>query len=304
MTRVLVTGAAGFIGRHAIDPLLSRGFDVHCVSRRHQVRSGVSWHAADLLDRNAASELVARVQPSHLLHLAWETTPGVYQEALGNLEWLIATLGLLRAFHAHGGRRVVAAGSCAEYAWTPTSAPLDEVAAPRSPSTFYGRIKDVTRRSLEAFAAAADLSWAWGVVFHTYGPGQDPRRLVPSAIRALLAGEAVRAINPACELDLLHAADIGGAFAALVASDVAGTVNIASGTTVPVGSVVATLATIVGRPDLVDLSPAQAPGSQERVCGATRRMCEELGYIPSISLADGLRGVVDAWRSEPGKGGT
>jgi uncharacterized protein YbjT (DUF2867 family) len=59
--RVLVTGATGFIGRHAVPLLAERGFDVHAVGSAD----------ADLLDPAATESLVKRVQPSHLLHFAW-----------------------------------------------------------------------------------------------------------------------------------------------------------------------------------------------------------------------------------------
>ncbi len=51
MKRVLVTGATGFIGRHALPALAGRGFEVHAVSSRAQASSeGVAeWHQSDLL---------------------------------------------------------------------------------------------------------------------------------------------------------------------------------------------------------------------------------------------------------------
>ena len=78
MKRVLVTGGSGFIGSHCLEPLLHRSFDVHAVSTRPHpgAITAVTWHAADLLDPAAATALVAEVQPSHLLHLAWIVTPG------------------------------------------------------------------------------------------------------------------------------------------------------------------------------------------------------------------------------------
>ncbi len=65
------------------------------------------------------SEIVPprEVQPTHLLHFAWIATPGVYWDSAENFRWVSAGERLLRSFRAHGGRRVVMAGSCAEYDW-------------------------------------------------------------------------------------------------------------------------------------------------------------------------------------------
>src|SRR2546428_12928775 len=70
MKRVLVTGATGGIGRHAVPHLVARGWEVHAVSSSHVPGEdgAVVWHRADLLDP-AQADLVIRVAaPTHLLH--------------------------------------------------------------------------------------------------------------------------------------------------------------------------------------------------------------------------------------------
>lgn len=111
--RVLVTGATGFVGRHAVPALLARGFEVHGVGRG----VGPNQHAADLLAAEDRRALIARVRPSHLLHLAWDAEPGRYWTSEANLDWVAASLDLARLFAAAGGRRFVGIGTCAEYAW-------------------------------------------------------------------------------------------------------------------------------------------------------------------------------------------
>src|SRR6266566_6416242 len=110
MSRVLLTGATGFIGTHAINALLLRGHEVHAVARRAQPRrEGVAWHVADLLKPETPERLVRQARASHLLHLAWYAVPGAFWNAPENERWLDATLRLLRAFGEAGGRRAVMA---------------------------------------------------------------------------------------------------------------------------------------------------------------------------------------------------
>ena len=109
MKRVLLTGARGFVGRHCLAELSRRGFEVHAVSRCANVASrdpGVIWHQANLLDSRTTYDLVARVQPTELMHLAWITICGEYWESPENLSWVRAGLDLIEAFAQHGGRRV------------------------------------------------------------------------------------------------------------------------------------------------------------------------------------------------------
>ena len=119
MKRVLVTGATGCIGRHILPGLLATGWEVHGVSSRDrdQAAGPVRWYRADLLDASQTESLVATVRPSHLLHLAWYIAPGKWAMAPDNLRWVRASLNLLQSFQAHGGTRVVTAGSCLEYDW-------------------------------------------------------------------------------------------------------------------------------------------------------------------------------------------
>ncbi|MBB2963149.1 NAD-dependent epimerase/dehydratase family protein [Methylobacterium sp. R2-1] len=117
MKRVLVTGAAGFVGRPAVAALVARGFEVHAIGRTAP-EGAHAFHAADLLDPSQRRAAVQKAGASHLLHLAWVTTPGRYWQAPENLDWTAASLDLVRMFREAGGTRTVVAGTCAEYDWT------------------------------------------------------------------------------------------------------------------------------------------------------------------------------------------
>ena len=101
MTRVLVTGASGFVGRWSLEPLLARGAEVHAAQRDpgrlKMASTGVVAHAVDLHDGEAVTALMDRIKPSHLLHFAWIATPGVYLTSLENPVWLRSSHPTARA---------------------------------------------------------------------------------------------------------------------------------------------------------------------------------------------------------------
>ena len=120
MKQVLLTGATGFIGRQALLPLITRGFDVHCTYRTKKPdiiydEKNVTWHKIDLLNRNDIEKLFDSISPTYLLHLAWDVSPGSYLESTNNFNWLVSSLHLLHEFAESGGRRAICAGTCFEY---------------------------------------------------------------------------------------------------------------------------------------------------------------------------------------------
>src|SRR5206468_5297356 len=142
--------------RHCDARLLAAGWDVHAVGRGGCAIPGVVGHTADLLTHDSG-RLIEAVQPSHLLHLAWVTTPGKYWTAPENADWVTASQRLVRAFLEQGGQRVIIAGTYAEYDWS-IGGVCHERQTPTRPATVYGRAKDELRRWVEQFAPA---SWAW-----------------------------------------------------------------------------------------------------------------------------------------------
>src|SRR5258708_4086554 len=134
--RVLVTGASGFIGRHCLPYLLEAGHEVHAVARTPLKISGPVWHSADLLSPGASSRLISSVKPTAVLHLAWYTAHGEYWSSSENLRWVQASLELIQATAAAKCKRLVAAGTSAEYDWS--AGVCSETLTPLLPASLYG----------------------------------------------------------------------------------------------------------------------------------------------------------------------
>ena len=296
MARVLVTGARGFVGRHAAHELVARGFEVHAVSA-HPVAPAageVRWHQTDLTDAGAARGLLRRVRPTHLLHLAWYVEHGAFWTSPENDRWLAASRALFDAFE---GERVVAAGSCAEYDWANPAPTLDERSSPLGPATPYGRAKDALRRTAAERLPARGVSFAWGRLFFLHGPDEHPDRLVPSVARALLAGEPARCTDGRQIRDFLHASDAGAGFAALLASGaVDGPVNIASGEAVSVATLVGWIGEALGRSELIELGALPSrPAEPARLVANVTRLEAEVGFRPALDPRAAVERSVEWW---------
>ncbi len=295
--RVLLTGASGFVGRHAIVALLERGFEVHAAARRPAMTAaGVVPHLVDLLDPAAAARLIKAVRPSHLLHAAWYVTPGRYQSAPENLDWMAASLQLYRAFVAGGGHRILGTGTCAEYDWS--YGMLDEATTPLRPVSLYGTAKHTLHQLLASAAVVDGVSLAWARLFFMYGPHEAPERLVPSVVCPLLRGETALMGAGTAERDFMHVADVARALAAVLDSTHEGPVNIASGSCRPIRDVVMEAAGQIGRPDLVRLGVRPKSLGEPRRLAASNAILRGLGFQQHFTLASGLADTIASYANQ------
>jgi nucleoside-diphosphate-sugar epimerase len=300
MKQVLLTGATGFIGRHAIRPLVKNGFDVHCVYRTTEPKiipgeEQVSWHQADLLDRNDVEQLFDTVSPTHLLHLAWDVTPGSYLESIQNYNWLVSSLHLLNEFAESGGTRAICAGTCFEYDLR--YGYCTENLTPTVPSTYYGSCKLHLEAIAEKVADKKGFDFAWGRIFHPFGPYEYPTRLVPSVILSLLGGKTAQCTHGNQIRDFLHVADVADAFVTLLDSEVNGIVNIGSGEPVSIKELVTQIGKHLGKEDDIQLGALPARENEPLfIIPNTSRLHKEVGWCQKYSLEEGIRDTISWWK--------
>lgn len=278
-----MTGGTGFIGRATTICLESRGHEVHVATRRADALSPARVHSADLSDGKAVETLLADIAPEAIVHLAWFTTPGSYLTAeTENLQALAASANLLAAAARFGCARVLLGGSCLE--------------APRSATdTVYARSK----RALHAAAvgsSAIDVTCAH--IFSVYGPGEHPRRAVPSVIRALLRGESISLTAARQHRDYLHVEDVASALAALVEAERVATADVCSGVARPLHEIFSLIGGLLERPNLVRIGMIAGEAVDEFDVIGDPADLFALDWQPSYSIDVGLRRTIDYWRTQ------
>jgi nucleoside-diphosphate-sugar epimerase len=297
--RVLVTGARGFLGAYCVPLLAARGFDVVAVTSAPPPpdASGLRWRRCDLLDPTACAALVAVERPTHLLHLAWITAPGVFWSARENMAWLAAGVRLADAFFAATGERAVGLGSCAEYAVS--DAPCVEGGTPIEPQTVYGKAKAAMHLALQAAAGARGGSLAWARLFFPYGPGEAAGRFIPDVIRGLRQGEAVACTHGRQVRDFVFAADAAAACVALLEAKQSGAYNVGSGEGVSLREVADLLARKLGADaGLLKFGARKAPSfDPPRIVADIARIRRDTAWAPQVALSDGLARSIEPQRA-------
>ncbi|XVJ50985.1 MAG: NAD(P)-dependent oxidoreductase [Vampirovibrio sp.] len=291
--RVLLTGSSGLIGREILEPLLEAGFEVFALVRKQpnickHDHSKLHWIVCDLFDPEALQDCLAQIKPTHLVHLAWVTT-GDYLISNLNFDFLIASLNLLKAFHAHGGKRAVFAGTCFEYQFK--ESPLKE-SDPLLPLTVYAQCKHQLQQLASLYCSQNDISFGWGRIFYVYGHGEYPTRLTPSIINTLQSNRQFEINHPALKRDYMYTKDIANAFVAFMLSSVEGAVNIGTGQGITLQSYANTIASLLNKENSI-IYPTPLPVDQSPpIIADTTRLKTEVGFLPTYSLEVGLSQVL------------
>ena len=232
-----MTGASGFLGRSVVKLLSTKGIETIVAGQRRP--PGVlesNFIQVDLLGSVDFDELVKSSGATHLLHLAWYAEHGKYWTSPLNLRWVNATVRLTEAFCLAGGKKVVLAGTCAEYDWSYGYCVEDNT--PLKPVRLYGVAKDATRRLVSSVCEEHQVPCLWARLFIPYGCGEDNRRLIPALIEVFDGKRAPFGVNATSFRDFLHVEDVAAGFVTLLQGATAGVFNICSGQPLQIAEVV------------------------------------------------------------------
>jgi nucleoside-diphosphate-sugar epimerase len=299
--RLLVTGAAGFVGSHMVRAAVGRGHEVVAAVRPggravsiDGVPARVRIVEADLADRQAMRRAAADASPDLALHLAWSIGRD-YHDSADNLVCVEGSLALLRGLVDAGCPRVVFAGSHLELA--PSERDLDED-APADPRGLYAVSKDAVHRVAQAYAAGTRTSFVWARLFNLYGPGQAGWALVPHVVRHLLQGRRCPMTHGQQLRGFLHVRDAADALLDVGQSAIRDVVHIGSDEVVSVRELALRVGERLGRADLLAFGAlAPSPHDAPRIVSSTARLRSAVGFRPRVSLDEGLEDTIDWWRT-------
>ncbi len=291
--RVLVTGAAGFLGRHLCRALTVRGAVVFGVSRRADVADCAETLVGDCADFEFARHMLATARPDVVFHMAGSADGSRDLDRVlpGLQDDLVSTVTLLTAATEAAVGRVVVTGSMEE---------PDLELGDLIPSSPYSAAKLCVGFYARMFHAVYRTPVTLVRPFVTYGPGQNETKLIPYVIRSLQAGRAPRLSSCNRGADLVYVDDmIEGIISAAAAPPCPDGVELGSGRLVVLRDVVERISQLIDcgiQPEFGALVNRKA----EQVRAARiERATECLGWRATTSLDDGLRRTIEWCHDHP-----
>jgi UDP-glucose 4-epimerase len=305
-TRVLVTGASGFLGSHLVRRLLEEGAEVVIMTRYgnvvHSPRLAGVWGKlrvleADLRNRGAL-EAISSIAPRWVFHLAAYNHVG---ESFRQVEECFdvnakGTANVLDACMAAGVERFVYTSTSEVYGLQ-SEVPFVETMTPQPQSPYA-----VTKFAGEQYCllrARTDTSTSIRVVrpFNAFGPGQSTKAVLSEIIETCLAGRPLRMTEGAQTREFNYVEDlVDGLLAAAHHPGFEGPINLAGGREISIRSLVETVATLTKTRSNIEFGALPyRPNEIWRMYADVRRAHEVLGWRARVGFEEGLRRTVAAF---------
>jgi len=319
MSRILVTGADGFIGSHLVEELVRQGRSVRAFvlynsfdhwgwldSVPSEIKDSIEVIAGDVRDRNCVEAAMSGC--SSVMHLAALIgIPYSYRAAQSYVDVNVhGTLNVVEAARAKGLEKVVVTSTSEVYG-TAQFVPIteDHPLVGQSP---YAATKIAADQLALSFHRSFGVPVAVARPFNTYGPRQSARAVIPTIVSQIASrSRKIRlgALHPT--RDLTFVADTARGLIAVhdSAKSIGEVINLGTGFEISIGDLAQLIGEVMGSTIEIesDAERLRPPASEvERLCAATAKAESLLGWQPQLRGVDGLREGLAAtarWFQDP-----
>lgn len=313
-SRVLITGATGFIGSHLAHRLISDNIEVGIIKRDNSdtwrindLFGKLATYDVDIRDTQNVARAFADFKPQVICHLAaYYTVDHQSQEIplLADTNYL-GTLNLLEASKESGVRLFVNTSTC--FVYKESNGKLAENAT-LNPLNLYALTKIQAEQACTYYAGRYGLRAITFRIFPPYGSLDHERRLIPTIITSLLEGRILKMTTGNQRWDFIYIDDIVDAYVkALYAPELPHwheIFNLGTGHAVSIREVAARIRKIIDAK--AELDWGSIPHRRNEVwhtCAGISKVVKSLGWRPNTSIiGEGLERTVEWYKGQQDKG--
>lgn len=308
MNKVLVTGAAGFIGSHLTEALVKRGLEVRVFIRYNssnswgwletaqpEVRRQLDVIRGDLKDGDAVRKAVKGTDLVYHLG-ALIAIPYSYVHPHDFVQTnVVGTAHVLQACLDASAKLVHT--STSEVYGTARRVPIDED-HPLQGQSPYSASKIGADKLVESFSLSFKLPTVTVRPFNTYGPRQSARAVIPTIICQALTADTIKlgSLDPVRDLTFVEDTVRGFILAGEKAAGSGATLNLGSGQAVSIGDLAARIVGLIGRKQKIvtDAQRVRPEGSEVmKLISDSSRAKQMLGWSAETGLDAGLERTID-----------
>lgn len=296
--KIIVTGAAGFIGSHVADAYVEAGHEVVAIDdlsrgRNENLNPKCRFYSCDIRDRKTIGSIFSAEKPAVVNHHAaqMDVRRGVREPIFDAQVNILGGINLLEAAVASGVKRFIYIGTAGAGYGEPDRMPVPED-YPINPITPYGISKHTVEHYLFTFRFLYGLSYVVLRYGNVYGPRQSSQG--EAGVFAIFSEQMLAGVQPVIYgdgtkvRDYVYISDVAAANLAALERGDNEIFNISSGvqtTDQEVFNLVRELLGKMVRPKYA----ARRPGEIDRICLDISKADRILGWKPRISLAEGAR---------------
>ncbi len=299
MCTILVTGASGFLGKHLVEELSKcKEYNVVAVvSGRRIVKfpQCVKTVACNLLKEQERETLITDIKPEIICHLAWGQDNADFRNSVCNLEWLEASISILRNFVKSGGQVFYFAGTSSEYDYNDGKAHEN---VKLSQMSMYGECKKSFSSIMSNYCERNGVRYIDARYFTIYGEG-DPHKFgaIPETIKKLINNENVICKAPNTIRDYIYVKDAVYATSSIINSSFCGSINIGSGIPHTMKEVFTLIAKELGKEHLLGFE-------NQDICDLI--LVADVSKLNNykhkfIDFELGIKNTIDWWKREYGR---
>lgn len=303
--KILVSGGAGFIGSHIADAYIEAGHDVVVVDnlstgRRPNLNPKARFYHADITDAEAIGSLMEKEKPDVINHHAAhvDVRRSMQQPVFDATENVIGSLTLIEASLRCGAAKFIFASTGGAVYGEPDRIPVDEDYPP-NPLCPYGVSKLAIEHYLPILAGTGPMKWTILRYPNVYGPRQNPRG--EAGVVAIFSTQMLKGIQPVIfgdgtkTRDYVFVLDLVKASVLALDRGDSLTCNLGWGKEVTDFEIFDAVRGALNASIDPEYS-SKRPGEVDRIALNTERIKKELGWVPTISLKEGVGRTVEYYR--------